>query len=143
MPTLIRREFIVDAPLGTAWHHLTQVERWTSWAKHIKRVELVPQGELTPASKGIFRLANGIKSVFSMTEMNALRNWKWVGSFLWLTIHYDHRFEAVNKQQTRLVWIVDVEGFGASIFGKIFAAIYNRNLDRAIPNLINEMKTFQ
>ena len=141
MTTLIRREFVVEAPLAAAWHHLAQVERWPSWARHIKHVELAPKGELTPASKGIFHLANGIKSEFRMTEMNPPHNWKWAGPFLWLTIHYDHRFEALDAQRTRLVWIVQAEGFGASFFGKLFATIYNKNLDRAVPGLIAEMKT--
>jgi len=53
--------------------HLAQVERWPSWAKHIKRVELVPKGELTTALKGLFRLANGIRPAFQMAELAQLR----------------------------------------------------------------------
>jgi hypothetical protein len=40
---------------------------------------------------------------------------------------------------TKLIWNVGATGFGGSIFGKPFAAIYKRNLKRAIPNLIAEM----
>lgn len=140
MLTLIRREFTVDVPLETAWNYLAQVEQWPSWAKHIKFVTLAPKGELTLQSKGAFHLANGIKSEFRMAELNPPRNWKWVGPVLWLMIHYDHQFEAIDRQRTKLIWIVSAEGFGASIFGKFFAAIYGRNLNRAIPNLIAEMK---
>lgn len=140
MDELIRREFIVEAPIAAAWLHLANVEQWPSWAKHIKRVELSPPGKLTAASAGILHLANGITSQFQMTEMNALQNWMWAGKFLWLTVHYDHRFEDVGHQQTKLTWIVDAEGFGVSIFGRLFAAVYNRNLDRAIPHLIVEMQ---
>jgi hypothetical protein len=32
------------------------------------------------------------------------------------------------------------EGFGASVFGRLLAAIYARNLDKAIPNLIDELE---
>src|SRR5574341_993542 len=110
MVILIQREFVVEAPLETAWQHLAQVETWPSWAKHIRRVELTPQGELTPNSRGRFRLANGIKSEFRMTEWNPPRHWKWVGSFLWMTVHYDHLFEAINQGHTKLTWIVGVEG---------------------------------
>ena len=139
MANLIHREFIVDVAIKTAWCHLAAVEKWPSWAKHIKHVALTPDGQLTHQSKGTFHLKNGIKSQFRMTEINSPRNWKWVGPFLWLTVHYDHQFEEVDSQHTKLTWVVDVEGFGVSVFGRLFAAIYNGNLDKAIPHLINEM----
>ena len=97
MIELIRRELTVDAPLAAAWHHLAEVEPWPSWAKHINHVELTPKGELTLQSKGTFHLRNGFKSQFRMTEINPSRNWKWVGPFLWLMVHYDHQFEEVGR----------------------------------------------
>jgi hypothetical protein len=140
MTTLLRRELTVDLPLEEAWRYLSQVERWLSWARHIKRIEVRPPGELGPHSTGIIHLRNGVKSTFSMTELNPYRNWKWAGPFLWLTVHYDHRFEAIGPGRTRLVWVVEASGFGVSVFGRLFAKIYNGNLDRAVPLLIEEMK---
>lgn len=139
MITLLRREFTVDMPLKNAWQHLARVERWPSWAKHIKQIDVQPPGELGPKSTGLIRLSNGVKSTFTMTEFNPSRNWKWVGGFLWLTVHYDHRFEQVTPQQTKLVWIIEGEGVGVSIFGKLFATIYDKNLTTAIPALVVEM----
>ncbi|MCI0694143.1 SRPBCC family protein [candidate division KSB1 bacterium] len=143
MLTLIHREFTVDLPLDAAWHHLAQIERWPSWAKHIKNVELVPAGELTASTRGKFHLANGIKSEFRMTELNPPHNWKWAGPFLWLRIEYDHCFEAIDRQRAKLTWIVRAEGVGVALFGRLFGMIYNRNLDRAIPNLIAEMNALK
>ena len=140
MLVLIQMEFVVNAPLSLAWQHLARVHLWPSWAKHIKSVELIPPGELTSNSKGIIRLANGIKSQFQMTEWNPPRNWKWVGPFLWLTVHYDHQFEAMDSAHTKLTWTVGAEGIGVSILGRLFAVIYNANLSKAIPSLIAEMK---
>jgi hypothetical protein len=143
MLRLIHREFVVDAPLHIAWQHLAQVERWPSWARHITSVELDPPGDLTRQSGGAFRLRNGIRSTFKMVALNPLKSWKWVGPFLWITVHYDHIFEPIDDQHTRLTWLVDAEGFAASIFGRLYAAIYNRNLDRAIPSLIAEIHAQQ
>ena len=140
MVELIRRDFIVDAPLASAWEFLAKVERWPSWAPHIKKIQLLPSGALTLHSRGIIHLTSGIKSEFRMTELNVSRNWKWAGQFLWLTVHYDHQFEAVDNEHTRLIWIVQADGFGATVFGKAFALMYRRNLDRAIPLLIAKMK---
>lgn len=139
MLDLVQREFEVNVPLATAWKHLAAVEHWPTWAKHIKRVELHPKGELTRDTVGRFRLANGIKSDFQMVEINQLRNWKWVGPFLWLVVQYDHRFERVDERRTKLTWLVSADGFGVSVFGRLFAGIYNRNLDKAIPRLISEL----
>jgi hypothetical protein len=141
MRHLIQREFIVDVPLSIAWNHLAQVEQWPTWAKHIKAVELKPKGELTIATVGSFRLANGINSDFRMTNLNPQRNWQWVGPFLWLTVYYDHQFVPVDEWRTKLIWIVAAEGVGVALFGRVFAMIYNRNLDQAIPNLIAELHT--
>jgi hypothetical protein len=68
MIELIRREFTVDAPLAAAWHHLSQVEQWPTWAKHINYVELMPKGELTLQSKGTLHLQNGIRSQFRIND---------------------------------------------------------------------------
>ena len=139
MITLLCREFKVDIPREKAWQHLARVEQWPSWAKHIKQVELVYGGELGPNSTGVIHLSNGIKSKFAMTQFQPRRNWKWVGRFLWLTIHYNHIFEELSARQTKLVWVIEGDGFGVSILGRLFARIYSMNLDKAIPLLIDEM----
>ena len=81
-----------------------------------------------------------MKSAFRMTEFNPPRNWKWVGPFLWATVHYDHQFEALDAEHTRLIFIVEATGFGVSVLGRLFARIYRRNLEKAIPLLIAEME---
>src|SRR6185369_5567204 len=138
MLDLVRRDFEVDVSLAKAWTHLAQVEQWPTWARHIRHVELNPKGELSLDTVGRFRLANHVKSDFKMTEINPYRNWKWVGAFLWLIVHYDHRFEKVDERRTKLTWLVSADGFGISVLGKLFGAIYSWNLDKAIPRLIQE-----
>jgi hypothetical protein len=74
-----------------------------------------------------------------MLEFRPGQNWKWAGPFLWLTVHYDHRFEVVDASRTRLTWVVEAEGFGVAFFGRLFAAVYSRNVDKAIPALVSSM----
>jgi hypothetical protein len=136
---LVRREFIVEAPLQRAWDHLANVEAWPSWAKHIKRVTLEPAGPLTDHSAGAFRLAGGARSTFRMENYEPPTRWQWVGRFLTADIHYDHRFETIDDRRTRLVWTVNAHGPGEASLGRIFGAIYARNLDKAIPNLQAEL----
>lgn len=139
MIRLLRRQFEVPVPLTDAWRVLARVEDWPSWAAHIRRIELTPSGDVGPDSSGCIHLRNGIRSTFRMREFRPGRNWKWVGPFLWLTVHYDHQFDAVGPGRTQLTWVVDAEGFGSSVFGRLIAALYSRNLDKAIPALVSSM----
>lgn len=139
MMVLVRRELTVEMPLERAWEHLARVEQWPSWAKHIKQVKVEPPGPLGAQSTGVLHLRNGIKSAFKMTQFNPHRNWTWTGPILWLTVRYDHAFEEITPQRTKMTWIVEGEGFGVSVFGRLFAKVYNGQLDTAIPALIAEM----
>jgi len=139
MITLIHREFVVEQPIARAWQHLARLAEWPSWAKHMQHVEVQPPGLLSAQSTALIRLRNGVKCAFKVTEFAPTRNWKWVGGFLWATVHYDHRFEEQSPTRTKLTWIVEVEGFGAQVLGRLFAKVYNRNLDRAVPLLVAEI----
>jgi len=99
-----------------------------------------PPGALASVSEGTIHLSNGIRSTFKMEELNTGRNWKWVGPFLWLKVHYDHQFREIDNTQSEIVFVLDGEGFGVRTFGRLFALIYGRNLDRAIPRLIAEIE---
>ena len=139
MVTLIRREFTVSLPLEGAWEHLSRIEQWPSWAPHIRRIQLHPPGELGPQSAGVLHLSNGMQVTFRVNEFNPPRNWKWSSRLLWLTVGYDHLFEGINATHTKVIFVVDAQGFGASVLGRPFAKIYRRNLEKAVPLLIAEM----
>ncbi len=149
MIALLQREFIVNVPIQRAWDHLSRIEEWPSWAKHIRQIELRPPGNLGPESTGQIRLTNGMKPAFRVTEFNPPRNdsggglcnWKWVGDFLWLTVLYDHVFEPLDAEHTRLTFLIEAQGFGASVLGPLFARLYRPSLDRAIPRLIHEINS--
>jgi len=141
MITLIDREFTVNVSSERAWQYLVRLDQWPVWAHHIKHIEVQPAGELDDHSSGVIQLANGMKSTFRMTEFNPGRNWKWVGPFLWLTIQYDHRFEPLSSNQTKIRFVLEASGFGVTLFGPLFAKIYRRNLEKAIPLLVKEMES--
>lgn len=139
MTRFLRRQFEVPVSLAVAWRQLARVDEWPRWATHIRHVELCPSGGLGPESSGTIHLKNGIRSTFRMREFRQGQNWSWSGPFLWLTVHYDHRFDALAPHRTRLTWTVSAEGRGVAVFGRLFAAIYARSLDKAIPNLIGSL----
>jgi hypothetical protein len=89
-----------------------------------------------PGSRGRIHLRGGARSTFRMTEWNPHRNWVWVGPFLWLRVRYDHRFEPAGPDRTKLTWVVEGDGAGVAVIGRVFGAVYARNLDKAIPRFV-------
>jgi hypothetical protein len=140
MKRVVDRTFTVRAPLAAAWEHLGRVERWPSWAEHIRHATVEPPGRLGPASRGTFKLSNGVRTTFQMVEFHPQQSWKWIGTFLGATIHYDHVFEAVAPCETRIRFTVDSMGGLTPLLGGIFGWIYRRNLDRAVPRLVDEIE---
>jgi len=136
------RSFVVDVPSEIAWDYLAHVERWPSWARHIKRVTLHPPGPITETSSGALHLVGGIRSTFRMEAFEPPDRWQWAGRFLTTLVHYDHRFETVDSNRTRLVWTVTAEGPGSGSLARLFGVLYARNLDRAIPRLQAELDKY-
>jgi hypothetical protein len=130
----VDRRFQVGAPLVEAWRGLAQLERWPEWAPHIDSVTMSPPDKLGPNTTGVIRLRRLGDTTFDMTEWEPPHRWRWQGSLLGHVIGYDHRFEAADET-TWLEWTVDIDGSLTSIIRPVFARIYGRNVDRAIPLL--------
>ena len=141
MVRLLEKSFTAGVAVEAAWTHLQNVEAWPTWAKHIRKIELSPPGELAAGSRGTIHLANRIRSTFQVVELEPFVRWKWVGPFLWLAVHYDHRFRGLGPKRTELTFVVEAEGPGAAILGRPFAAVYRRNLDRAVTALVRELES--
>lgn len=131
----LEREFTVVAPVEEAWRELAAVEEWPSWAPHIRRVRVDPQGPLGPLSHGRLTLRGGLRSTFRMATWEPPHRWTWVGPLGWLRVHYDHHFESDEGGGTTLTWTVSLSGPGASAVRGPFSRSYGRNVDRAIPLL--------
>lgn len=132
---MLERSFRVRAAPAAAWAEIAEVREWPRWARHIRSVDLEPAGALGPSSRGTLRLTNGIRSTFRVTDFEPGRRWLWVGPFLWLEVRYDHVVEADPGGGSRVTFTVDGSGLGVSTLGRLFAFVYARNLDRAIPQL--------
>jgi hypothetical protein len=132
---------MVDAPLDRAWHHFARAAAWPSWHTDLKRVEVTPAGELGPESVATLHLHKGPSTTFRMTEFVPYQHWTWVARALWFTINYDHRFERVDDNTTRIVLHIEIGGPGKSVFGRLVAAGAGKSLDKALPRLAHEMKT--
>jgi hypothetical protein len=135
----LTRTFEVAASRARVWAHLERLQDWPTWAGHIRSVTATPPGPLTPATVGVIRLKNGIRSSFRMTDLRPPDAWTWAGRFLWMPIRYDHVFEERGPERTRVRFDVFAGGLGNQTLGRLFAWIYGKNLDRAIPRLVAQL----
>ena len=138
---LVERRFSTTTRPAAVWQHLAAVEQWPTWARHIKRVRLDPPGALTPTSKGRIILKPGFPTTFRMTALDVERNWSWRGRFLGTTVDYDHVISPTPDGATDVTFTIVGSGSTVRVVGPVFARVYGRILDRAIPNLTRELDT--
>jgi Polyketide cyclase / dehydrase and lipid transport len=132
---LLERSFLVEASAERAWAELVAAEGWPRWARHLRRVELLPPGPVGPASRARLVLRNRTTATVRVTEFEDGRRFRWEGSFLWLGLGYDHLVTAEATGRARITFTVDGAGLGVTTLGRLLASIYARQLDRAIPGL--------
>ncbi len=140
MRRVVDKSFNVRAPLEVAWNHVAEVEKWPSWAKHIRSVVKSPPGPLSSDSRGTLRLTNGVRTTFQMIEFDPPGHWKWAGPFFGSQVLYDHIFSQDEPGQTTVRFTVDISGGPSAFFGGIFGRIYRKNLERAVPLLVQEIE---
>lgn len=131
---LLRRDFTVDLPLDAAWRAFADVATWPAWAPHLRRVRVAPPGAIGASSVGALSFRPVGRSAFRISAYDEPNHWEWVGKVLWLTIRYDHRF-AASGDTTLMTWTVSQDGARRTTLGRLFASVYGRLVDRAIPRL--------
>ena len=131
----VHRSFEVAVPADEAWARLAEVERWPEWAPHISAVTVSPAGPLGPSSSGVLKIRGLGRNAFRMSAWEQPDRWEWTGGLPGVRIDYDHRFSAAGNNSTTMTWVVVLRGPLAWLIRPIFARIYGRNIDRAIPGL--------
>ncbi len=135
MKPLLERTFAVEAAAERAWAELVAAEQWPRWAQHLGSVQVAPPGPVGPGSSATLKLKNRTKARVRVTEFEDGRRFRWEGSFLWMRLGYDHLVTIDDTGQVRITFTVEGAGVGVDTIGPLFASIYARNLDRAIPRL--------
>jgi hypothetical protein len=132
---LLERTFAVEAAAERAWAELVAAEQWPKWAQHLRSVQVTPPGPVGPGSTATLRLKNRTKARVRVTEFEDGRRFRWEGSFLWMRLGYDHLVMTDDTGRVRITFTLEGAGVGVNPIGPLFASIYARSLDRAIPRL--------
>ena len=135
MKRLLERTFPVEAAAERAWAELVAAEQWPKWAHHLRSVQVTPPGPVGPASSATLKLANHTRATVRVTEFEEERRFRWEGSFLWMDLGYDHVVTTDDTGRVTITFTVEGAGVGVNTIGPLFAGIYVRQLDRAIPRL--------
>jgi hypothetical protein len=135
MKRLLERTFAVEATAERAWAELVAAEQWPRWARHLASVQVTPPGPVGPGSRATLRLTNHTTATVRVTEFQDGRRFRWEGSFLWMGLGYDHLVTTDDTGRVSITFTVEGAGVGVNTIGRLFASVYARNLDRAVPRL--------
>jgi hypothetical protein len=138
---VLREQVTVDRPEQAAWDHLAALERWPSWAGHIRSMDPSPPGALTASTSVKLHMRNGVKATMTVTEYDPPRRWVWEGSSLGTVTRFEHRFEPVGDGRTRIWFLAWMGGPFARPGGWWFGRAMKRYLTRAFPKLKAEIES--
>jgi len=140
MREVVREEVTVDRPDVVAWNHLAALERWPTWASHIRRMDPTPPGVLTASTRVVLHMRAGPRATMTVTEYEPPKRWVWEGrSFMTLT-RFEHRFEPLEDGRTRIWFLAWMSGPFARPGGWWFGRMMHRSLSRALPKLKAEIE---
>ena len=137
---VVREQVVVDRPATEAWDHLSQLERWPSWAGHIKSMKPTPPGTLTAETKVDLQMRAGPRNTMVVTEYDPPRGWVWEGRSMGVTTRFEHRFEELEAGQTRIWFLAWVSEPLAGPGGWMFGRMMRRALGVALPKLKAEIE---
>jgi hypothetical protein len=132
--TAFRREIVVNAPREVAWEHFSRPREWKTWLASGYPDTMSPGEVVGPDTVATI---SGI--TFHMAEFDRPAHWMWTAKILWFTILYDHIFERVADNQTRLTFHMRVTGFGNDLFALLMGAASRGGHAEALPKLADEM----
>lgn len=140
MREVVREEVVVDRSATEAWKHLSQLERWPSWAAHIKSMQPTPPGELTASTTVVLHMSAGPRVTMSVTAYDPPRSWIWEGRSMGMTTRFEHRFEELEGSRTRILFLAWVSGALSGPGGLVFGGMMKRALRVALPRLKAEIE---
>ncbi|OIN79583.1 SRPBCC family protein [Mycobacterium malmoense] len=85
------RSEIVHAPAARVWELLVDVERWPSWTESMREIERLDGGPLVVGSRSRVTQPKGRPMVWTVTQLEPLREFTWVAEAPGLSFEAVHR----------------------------------------------------
>ncbi|MBO0879056.1 MAG: SRPBCC family protein [Mycobacterium sp.] len=87
------REEIVHAPAERVWQLLVDVEGWPAWTDSMREIKRLEGRPLAVGSRSRVKQPKGRPMVWTVTELEPLRNFTWVTGQPGLSFEAVHRIE--------------------------------------------------
>lgn len=87
------REEIVHAPAERVWQLLVDVEGWPAWTDSIREIKRLDDSPFAVGSRSRVRQPKGRPMVWTVTELEPLRNFTWATGLPGLSFKAVHRIE--------------------------------------------------
>lgn len=87
------REEAVHASADRLWQLLVDVERWPTWTESMQEIERLDDGPLAVGSRSRVTQPKGRPMVWTVTDLEPLRNFTWRASQPGLALEASHRIE--------------------------------------------------
>lgn len=89
-------EQTVQAPAARVWQLLVDVEAWPAWTESIRQIDRLDDGPLSVGSRSRVTQPKGRPLVWTVTELEPMRNFIWVAKQPGLSIEALHRIDEVG-----------------------------------------------
>ena len=124
----------IDASLTDTWQTLIDAEHWPEWAPHLREVEVHPDGKVDRNTSASLRFTSGRSMHVAVTEFRPGRSFRWTGRVFGASVSYDHVVTSAGGG-SEILFIMEVTGPTAGLVGRWLGRAYDRQLDKAIPEL--------
>ncbi len=141
MREVVREHVTVGHADTVAWNHLAKLKQWPTWAAHIKSMDPTPPGDLTGSTSVVLHMRSGPRTTMTVTEYDPPHRWVWEGRSFMTVTRFEHRFERIGDNQTRIWFLAWVTGPLARPLGWMFGRMMRRSLSLALPRLKAEIES--
>lgn len=127
------------SPLA-AWDHLARLEAWPTWAGYIRWMDPDRPGAVTASTEVVLLMHAGPMARMVVTGHDPPRSWAWEGDSPGVTTMFEHRFDEIDEDRTRISFLAWMDGLLAPVYAPVVGAVMHRNLARTLPRLKAEIE---
>jgi len=122
----------INAPAGTVWEMLTDINNWSKWQKAV--TETTVRGEIKEGTKFEWK-AGGLSFNSEIHTVKPMLMFGWTGTTIGTSAIHNWTFEEQGNKT-----IVTVEESLQGLLPGLFRAYFQKNLDKGVITSLEELK---
>lgn len=126
----------INAPAGSAWNVMIDVEHWADWTPSITRIKVLTAGPFGAGSRARVHQPKLPPAFWKVTEWNPGRNFVWISTAPGVRVTANHAVESINTG-CKVTLSIQYEG----LFGPLFARWTSELNERYLEMEANGLKS--